>query len=502
MLDRIWNNKRLLTAGIAVLVLFAGLWCGELESGDETRVAGIAAEMFFSHDYLIPALNGEEFLEYPPFFYWCVCLMYALFGITDLAAKLPGALAAFGCVMLTFSLAREMKFSEKAAMGSALILLFSSQFLSESRICRVDMMLNFFILLSLYAFYTFMKTESPGKRAVSGLLFCAGLTGGILTKGLIGAVLPGISIGTWLIGCNILERKFRPSGYFYAAAGGIIGLALAGIWYLLLLRYGGDEMFHTALIDNNLGRFSSQETDHAESFFYYLPKLPAWFCPWVFLLPFALYSTVRRIMSKRDQTLLFPLLAFLIPFLIFCIASGKRTVYLLPLNAPCALLCGYYLTNPPERLRRWLNWITPRRAALILTAICAVVIGTDILLALHRNKKSLRPLFQYCAVQERQGKKVILYNPSERTQGAGCFYLHHVLPEKKGPVQLPPQGEIWIIRDKKNRRSRQKIRGQPSGAGSTMRRRHHVSENLSGNSPAAACRCVFSADQSMALPEQ
>ena len=84
MLNRIWRSKGLLTAGIAFLALFAGLWCGELESGDETRVAGIAAEMFLSHDYLIPTLNGKEFLEYPPFFYWCVCLMYALFGITDL----------------------------------------------------------------------------------------------------------------------------------------------------------------------------------------------------------------------------------------------------------------------------------------------------------------------------------------------------------------------------------------------------------------------------------
>lgn len=448
MLDRIWNNKRLLTAGIALLVLFAGLWCGELESGDETRVAGIAAEMFLSNDYLIPTLNGKEFLEYPPFFYWCVCLMYSLFGMTDFAAKLPGALAAFGCVMLTFSLAREMKFSEKGAMISALVLLFSSQFLSESRVCRVDMMLNFFILLSLYSFYTFMKAESPGKCTVGGLLFCTGLTCGVLTKGLIGAVLPGMSIGAWLIGRDVLDRKFRLSGWLYAAAGGIIGLALAGIWYWMLLRCGGEEMFQTVAVENNLGRFSSQTTDHAESVFYYLQKLPAWFCPWVFLLPFALYCTIRRIAGKRDHTLLFPLLAFLIPFLILCIAAGKRTVYLLPLNAPCALLCGYYLTNPPECLRRWLSRITPRRAAVMLSVVCAAVICTDILLALHRNKKSLRPLFQYCAAQKQQGRKVFLYNPTERTKGAGSFYLHHTLPEKEGPEQLPPPGEIWIVRDK------------------------------------------------------
>ena len=35
---------------------------------------------------------------------------------------------------------------------------------------------------------------------------------------------------------------------------------------------------------------------------------------------------------------------------------------------------------------------------------------------------------------------------TERTQGAGFFYLHHALPEKRDSAQLPPSGEIWIIR--------------------------------------------------------
>ena len=49
-----------------ILITLAGLGVRELESGDETRVAGIAAEMYLEGDYLIPRLNGEPFLESPP----------------------------------------------------------------------------------------------------------------------------------------------------------------------------------------------------------------------------------------------------------------------------------------------------------------------------------------------------------------------------------------------------------------------------------------------------
>ena len=70
----------------------------ELESGDETRVAGIAAEMFFEREFLLPRLNGTPFLEYPPGCYWIIAGAYLLLGISDFAAKLPSCLAAFSMV--------------------------------------------------------------------------------------------------------------------------------------------------------------------------------------------------------------------------------------------------------------------------------------------------------------------------------------------------------------------------------------------------------------------
>ena len=111
-----------------ILITLAGLGVRELESGDETRVAGIAAEMYLEGDYLIPRLNGEPFLEYPPLYYWCAAASYACFGIDDRAAKLPSALAALGCGLIVYLFARRLRLPPWCALGCCVMLMTSAQF--------------------------------------------------------------------------------------------------------------------------------------------------------------------------------------------------------------------------------------------------------------------------------------------------------------------------------------------------------------------------------------
>ncbi len=448
------RNTAALLAGTALIVLFAGLGFRELESGDETRAAGIAAEMLTGRGWLIPRLNGSPFLEYPPLHSWAAALSYSVFGINSFAAKLPSVLAAFGLVMLTFGFARRLKFSVPESFLSGAVLLFSIPFFSESRTCRVDMMLAFFILLSLSEFYAAAEAQRFRGRILHWGLFALGLAGGIGTKGMIGIVLPGIVIGSWLFISDYLHSRIAFGRYAAAFAGGVLALGLAGIWYALLWKYGGKEMFTAAFWTNNFGRFSGSQSDHAESFSYYFIKLPGLFLPWLPLLPFAVCAAFR----KRNEALLLPLLAVSVPFLILCLASGKRVVYLLPLSAPCALLCGWYLCSLPEKVqnfcRRFLTKIPvpPARLGIAaLAAAAALVIGIDIGTAVHMNrKKSLRPLFEYCRKLENGGFAPVLIDPAERTRGAAFFYLHHRLPEASSKGRTRAPNERWIVRDKQS----------------------------------------------------
>lgn len=444
----------------AVIITLTALNVRELKSGDETRVAGISAEMFLTKDYLVPRLNGTPFLEYPPLYYWGAALSYSLFGINDFAAKLPSALAALGCGLLTFLLAKKMKFPAWSALLSSVMLMTSAQFFNNSRKCMVDMVLAFFILLAVTGFFALVSSAQLRFRLGYLCLFIIAVAGGIYTKGLLGICIPVAVLGSWLFIGDILERKISWMSYVYLGAGSAVAIGIASVWYILLGKNGAPGMLHTALVVNNFGRFSGSQGDHVESFSYYFIKLPTLFFPWLPLLPFAIWQAGRKAWYKHDRSILLLSAFLLVPFAALCCASSKRIVYLLPLYAPCALLCGCYLTELPVRVKKFIAALCgkyPRlfqvnsyRKALAVCIILAFGMASiDVIYVAHSsNKKSLRPLFDKCSSLERAGNKIILMSAPERTRGAAYFYLHHELKEIPLQTGNPPPGEYWIVRDK------------------------------------------------------
>ena len=207
------RNYLVWLAVLAAVWIGCGVWTNGVASGDETRVAGISAEMVFRGDWLVPRLNGEPFLEYPPLFYWLQAIGFSLFGINDFAAAVPAALAAFGGVLTLFALGRRLGFSGIGAFLSCVLLLTCAQYLSNARSCRVDMLLAFAVLLAVYGFYAMLTERNGAKRFGFWCVGTAGLAAGILTKGLVGAALPAVALGGFLVLRDILERKFRWKNY-------------------------------------------------------------------------------------------------------------------------------------------------------------------------------------------------------------------------------------------------------------------------------------------------
>ncbi len=467
----------------AALAALAGLNARELDSGDETRVAGIAAEMFVEKDYLIPRLNGEPFLEYPPLYYWAASAAFGAFGINDAAAKLPNALAAIGSAVVLFFLARRMKYSPRCALMAGVMLSSGIQFFLNSRRCMVDMTLAFFILFAVNAFHGMFASRAPGRKALYTLLFAVGLAGGTLTKGLVGMAIPLSAAGMWLVVMDIRNRTFSWSRYCLAGCGVLAAMAGTAVWYVLLRNAeGGEAMFHEAFVVNNLGRFTGSQGDHRESPFFYFLQFPSFFWPWLPFFFFGLYRVWKEFRHKFDPNLLLAALFFLVPFLLMSIASGKRTVYFLPLFAPMALLAArlpIWETVLHPLVRRWagvagclffaafaafslgwsvvwpllgllffLGWFLRRRAAYAAAAGALAVASLETMPSGWTNPdSSLRPLFEACRELEKEGVKLRLHSPPERTSGAAYYYLRHRLPELSQQTPFPPPpGEAWVLR--------------------------------------------------------
>src|SRR5580704_2842398 len=74
--------------------LFAHLGAMGLVGPDEPRYVDIARAMATSGDWVTPRLYGQPWFEKPVLYYWSAAAAMRVFGTSEFAARLPGALAA------------------------------------------------------------------------------------------------------------------------------------------------------------------------------------------------------------------------------------------------------------------------------------------------------------------------------------------------------------------------------------------------------------------------
>ncbi len=448
-----WTWGRAL--GVLVLIwLLPVVFGGILQSGDETRVAGIAAGMLHGQEWLIPRLNGIPFLEYPPLYYWWTGLFFKIFGVHEWAAALAAAAAAAGSVLLIWKIVRKLGGSERLAAAAGMILMSSAQFLDDSSMVRVDILLVFFVTLSFYGFCHIVRMgDGAGKwEDFRGFLLLAlGVGGGIMTKGLVGAVLPASCMGTYLVADAVLARKFCIRPWLVTAAAFWAGLIPAAVWCRMLYgQPGGPEMLHTVVVVNNLGRFTGSQGDHVSPFYEYLLEMPALFQPWLILVFAGLWAMFRKVRQDRDRKSLLVILYLLMPFMVLSVSSAKRVVYLLPL-APAAALAavqgGKFLLNRFPVVLDFCKRIPLRTCFLIFVFAGLVVqlamVGAEVLSADEDSVKAL--WLRADEIARREKRAIVLIDPPERASGAAVFYLGRTVEERED-VCLSGQSELWILR--------------------------------------------------------
>src|SRR5476651_2591764 len=88
---------------------------------DEGRYAEIPREMLESGDWVIPHLNGLDYIEKPPLQYWATALSYRVLGTNAFAARLYTALTALATITLVWLAARRLWSPETAWRAAAVL---------------------------------------------------------------------------------------------------------------------------------------------------------------------------------------------------------------------------------------------------------------------------------------------------------------------------------------------------------------------------------------------
>src|SRR5215216_950302 len=123
----------LAVVAVAAMAFFFGLGRIALLGPDEPRYAEVAREMFATGDYISPRLCGCLWFEKPVLLYWMAAASYQLFGVSELAARVPSALAAITTLGFLYYALRRFS-SHGLAKCAALVLATSGIFIGYARV--------------------------------------------------------------------------------------------------------------------------------------------------------------------------------------------------------------------------------------------------------------------------------------------------------------------------------------------------------------------------------
>src|SRR5450759_4910080 len=181
---------------------------------DESRYVEISREMAVSGNYLTPRLNSVKYFEKPVFFYWLEAFSIKLFGLNEFTLRLlPALLALFGCLAVAVSGAH--LFGRLSGLLAAAVLGTSILYYSLSRAILLDMPVSVLLTLAFLSFLIGTHEALGLKRRLYLWGFYALAALAVLTKGLIGILIPGMVIGAWLLllgEWRMLKTLYIPSG--------------------------------------------------------------------------------------------------------------------------------------------------------------------------------------------------------------------------------------------------------------------------------------------------
>ncbi len=333
----------LLLLFLAIGIFFCvGLGARPYLTPSEARYIELPRQMLDTHDWLTPRINSVPYFEKPPLFYWMQASVMGLFGMGEFAGRFATALCSTLVCLTTYATAR-LLFSRTSGLLASAVLATSLLGYGLSRVATLDVPVSLFITLTLSCFLAGMHT---GNRKFYLLMYAASALA-MMTKGLIGIVVPGMVIGIWMA----LTHNWRLLKNVELAKGTLIFLLIAAPWHLLMARAHPD-FLNFYFIHEHFNRYMTDEHKRSAPWWFFIAVTLAGLLPWVGLLPGAL-----RRMSRKNPTQLFLLLWIALPLIFFSSSHSKLVPYIFPIFPPLAMLLGDKLalfwdkTKPVKSLR-------------------------------------------------------------------------------------------------------------------------------------------------------
>jgi 4-amino-4-deoxy-L-arabinose transferase-like glycosyltransferase len=310
---------------------------------DEGNNAECSRMMLASGNYVVPTFNGELRVDKPALLYWLQVGAYRLFGVNELAARLPSALAALATVLLTYELARR-QFGPGCGLLAGLVLVSSVAFCISGHFANPDALL---LACTVGAFCVFWHGYARG-GSLPFISLGVLLGFGVLAKGPVGIVLPAGVMGLFLLWSGQWRRLL--DGRLLLGLGAFALVILP--WYVWVTADTKLEFLKGFLFKHNLQRYLTPMENHHGPGYYYLIVIFFGFMPWAVMMglgcwaacPFRGRQAAPLPDLERDARRFLWCWALLY-LVFFSLGSTKLPNYVLPVYVPLAVFMGLFLNR-------------------------------------------------------------------------------------------------------------------------------------------------------------
>lgn len=287
----------------AYLICVIGMLGIPLIDIDAAQYASMSREMASTGNYLQLYDLGKDYLDKPPLLFWLSSISIQLFGVHDWAYRLPSILC-LGLALWSVYRFTLLYYNELTAQFSVLVLASSQAFILMAHDVRCDTMLMGFVMFSIWQLAAWYQSNA-WKHFVMAFI---GIGLGMLTKGPIAIVVPGVSFAIHFLLQRNWKQFFR---WEYIIGVLIVGILLIpmsiGLYTQFDLQPG--KIIHGVPIKSGLrfyywtqsfGRYTGENVFNEMNHFTFLLENMLWsFLPWIFIFLITLVLSIKDLIKSK-----------------------------------------------------------------------------------------------------------------------------------------------------------------------------------------------------------
>ena len=314
-----------------VPLAFHGLWIP-----DETRYAQISQEMLLSGNWAAPHFMGLRYFEKPAVGYWMIAMGQAAFGHNLFGVRIASALSLGLSVALAYLIARRLWDSPRKSLACAALYMSFGLIVGQAGYANLDPQFTLWVNLSVVALWYALDSRTQGAKLIAWATLGVACGMGFMTKGFLALLLPVLIALPYMVWQWRFKEMLR---YGWVA---VLFAALVSLPWVLTVAVREPDFWGFFFWHEHIHRFASDDAQHAEPWWFYIPLLVTASLPWVLLLP----ATFKRAwLTIGESKSAFLLMWLLLPLIFLSLSKGKLPSYIMPCMLPLALLLGNALID-------------------------------------------------------------------------------------------------------------------------------------------------------------